>query len=371
MKKLNQMSNKFGINFPLDAIQFGRSIDYLDITAYLDEENRIQYKPFSKPTDAKRYLNPQSFHPRHVFKSVPMSQMNRTFDQNSQQDQLEIDLIEVKNSLIKSGYKEDVLNELEAAVRNKRNNRQLENNVNIHQPNTQENNGPQLNTPPVDNNDINDNVNNDNNTPSNIITFPLYYFDGLDEFKKLLYDLKDDFKAAIGETRIIFAIRKGKSIGNTVVKNRGLCIQPKEDALNQRCNAPGCLQCPLVATNTNILVNGKSLRVPKNLNCKTKNAIYLWECCICDKENDYFGRTIQKTHKRTNGHRKCFFNGEFEKSALSMHAKDKHPDNMSLENFRISVVKETSPRNIKREEFRMVDKYRTKILGLNRYKTLK
>jgi hypothetical protein len=44
---------------------------------------------------------------------------------------------------------------------------------------------------------------------------------------------------------------------------------------------------------------------------------------------------------------------------------------MGLENFRISVVKETSPKNIKREEFRMVDKYRTKILGLNRYKTLK
>ena len=172
------MSNKFGINFPLDAIQFGRSIDYLDITAYLDEENRIQYKPFSKPTDAKRYLNPQSFHPRHVFKSVPMSQMNRTFDQNSQQDQLEIDLIEVKNSLIKSGYKEDVLNEFEATVRNKRNNRQLENNDNIQQPNTQENNNPQLNAPPVD-----------NNTPSNIITFPLYYFGSLNEFKKLFYTI--------------------------------------------------------------------------------------------------------------------------------------------------------------------------------------
>lgn len=74
---------------------------------------------------------------------------------------------------------------------------------------------------------------------------------------------------------------------------------------------------------------------------------------------------------RTNGHRKCFFNEEFEKSALSMHANDKHPDNMSLENFRIAIVKETSPRNIKREEFRVVDKYRTKLLGLNRYKTLK
>jgi hypothetical protein len=118
-------------------------------------------------------------------------------------------------------------------------------------------------------------------------------------------------------------------------------------------------------------VNGKSLRVPKNLNCKTKNAIYLLECCICDKENDYFGRTTQKTRKRTNGHGECFFNGEFEKSALSMHAKEKHPNKMGLENFRITVVKETSPRSIKRWEFRMVDKYRIKFLGLNRYKTLK
>ena len=53
-----------------------------------------------------------------------------------------------------------------------------------------------------------------------------------------------------------------------------------------------------------------------------------------------------------------------------MHTKDKHPDNMILDNFKIAIVKETSPRNLKREEFRMVEKYRTKLLGLNRYKTL-
>ena len=53
-----------------------------------------------------------------------------------------------------------------------------------------------------------------------------------------------------------------------------------------------------------------------------------------------------------------------------MHANDKHPNNMNLENFKVTLVKETSPRNIKREEFRVVDKYRTKLLGLNRYKTL-
>ena len=57
-----------------------------------------------------------------------------------------------------------------------------------------------------------------------------------------------------------------------------------------------------------------------------------------------------------------------------MHAKDKHPNNMKLENFEIAIVKQTSPRSIKREEFRVIDKYRTKVLGLNKtlglYKTL-
>ena len=168
----------------------------------------------------------------------------------------------------------------------------------------------------------------------------MYYFDGIDEFKKLVYELNDDLNAVMGRIRIIFAIRKGKSIGNTVVKNRGLCIQPNDEALNQKCNASGCLQCPLVSNITNIKLNGKTLRIPNNLNCKTKNAIYLWECMLCDRENFYFGRTVQKCHLRTNGHRKRFFDGDFQKSALSMHTKDRHPENMSLENFRISVVKE-------------------------------
>ena len=73
-----------------------------------------------------------------------------------------------------------------------------------------------------------------NNTQSNIITFPLYYFDGINEFKKLVHDLKEDLDAIMGETRIIFATRKGKSIGNTVVKNRGLCIEPNAESPNQK-----------------------------------------------------------------------------------------------------------------------------------------
>ena len=81
-----------------------------------------------------------------------------------------------------------------------------------------------------------------------------------------------------------------------------------------------------------------------------------------------FRRTTQKCHERTNGHRGRFNHTKWEKSALSMHTKDLHEQNSSLNNFQISVIKKVSPQQIRREEFRYIEKYTTKQLGLNRYK---
>jgi hypothetical protein len=58
-----------------------------------------------------------------------------------------------------------------------------------------------------------------------------------------------------------------------------------------------------------------------------------------------------------------------EKSALSMHAKDAHENDFSLKTFNVSVVKKVSPQQLRREEYKFIDKYRTASLGLNRYKS--
>ena len=76
-------TNKYGINFPINEIEFGKSVNFLDVTLYIDENKRIQYKSYTKPTDAKHYIRPQSFHPKNVFKSVPFSQMISTLERNS------------------------------------------------------------------------------------------------------------------------------------------------------------------------------------------------------------------------------------------------------------------------------------------------
>ena len=94
--------------------------------------------------------------------------------------------------------------------------------------------------------------------------------------------------------------------------------------------------------------------------CKSKHVIYLWLCKLCPGTEAYFGRTTY--------HRQCFTEDKWEKSALSMHAKDMHENQFSLNNFSVAVVKKVSPQNLRREEFRFIDKYRTIPLGLNRYK---
>ena len=107
-----------------------------------------------------------------------------------------------------------------------------------------------------------------------------------------------------------------------------------------------------------------SVPIPESLKCKSKSVIYLWLCKLCPGTEAYFGRTTQECHDRSSGHRQCFSSEDkWEKSALSMHAKDMHENQFSLNNFSVAVVKKVSPQNLRREEFRFIDKYRTISLG--------
>ena len=329
--ELNKETIKFGIHFPVSEVQFGKSVNFLDVNLYLDEENKIQYHSYSKPTDAKRFLDPKSFHPPHVFKSVPFSQMLRTINRNSKEDSRNNELDVLINDLVDSGYNGDKLALIKSLA-------------------------------------LNHVKQNDEEDPnSNTIVFPIYYFEGVNDFKNVINSLSSDLHTLIGDTKILIATKRCRTIGNAVVRNKDLCSTPNALELDQKCNVGGCLQCPLVNPDNSITINDKFLPVPKNLNCKSQNIIYLWQCKLCCKENSYFGRTIQKSHKRTNAHRNCFSDEKWQKSALSMHAKDVHNENFNLSNFELTVVKQISPQVIRREEFRYIDKYRTNSLGLNRY----
>ena len=220
--KLNAATKKFGIYFPPNEIQFGNIISFLDVMFYIGENNIIHYRSYTKPTDAKRYLRPQSFHPQNVFKAVPFSQMISTMERNSEQIWREKEMKKLIEDFKKSGYDEKEL----LITKDK---------VMEHM------------------------ANNNEQNETDTITFPVYFFEELKDFRKILRDSATDIQTLIGDTRIVLAIKKNPSIGNTVVKNKELCsVQLRLE--NQKCNAQNCQQCPLINTSNQITVNNMTVR---------------------------------------------------------------------------------------------------------------
>ena len=89
---------------------------------------------------------------------------------------------------------------------------------------------------------------NNSNKKNNTLVFPIYFFEGLQEFKSMVRGMQEDFEQLIGNTKVMFATKKGSSIGNTLVRNKALCEPTSVDNNNQKCNVRGCKQCPLVNT---------------------------------------------------------------------------------------------------------------------------
>ena len=342
---LNRMAAPFGIRF--GSWDIGRSVDFLDVTLYLDEEDKIQYKLYTKPTDARNYLRTDSFHPPHVFKSVAFSQMLRVVNRNSRDDTCKADLEVLKTDLVRSRQNPVVLNKLEAKVSS-----------------------------------ICHSAPNENNAQEQVHTgslvFPVDYFVEMPQLKKLLVELQEDVSRLIGPVKITVAARKRQSIANRVLRNGAICEIPRTnvDDWSQKCGAARCVACRLMVDGGEVFrINGQSLSVPNAYNCKTRHCIYCAQCTICkqivltlqeDQEDTYFGQTLQKLHQRISGHRNKFNGLDYEKSALSLHAYESHPDHFNIDIFKFAVIKSCHPLRLNREEFKFIDKFSTNRSGINR-----
>ena len=348
VKRLNELAKPFGIQF--GDHQIGRSVDYLDVTVYLDEGNQLQYKLFKKETDARMYLKTSSFHPPHVFKSVVYSQMIRVIRRNSLDATCVKDLEQLRSDLAKSGHKEEVMDELEPLAAQRAVEMDLYNNT------------------------------SQKKSLGEKVVFSVKYFEELSSLRALVNSLKPDIQQLCGEDiQVTFAIRKQPSIANVMVRNRTLS---ESDATKptttktQKCGNAKCKTCPfLFSASDHISVNGMPVYLDFSLKCNSKNVIYIAQCTICSqggqkfKDDTYFGQTMTAMNTRMNGHRSHFVIDKrllFEKSALSMHCFLAHKSDFSMELFKLGIVKQTRAVELNREEERFIQKYRTNICGLNR-----
>ena len=184
---LNELSARFGIRFGEWSI--GESVNFLDVTLFIDQDGFIQYRLYRKPTDSRMYLKTHSFHPRHVFDSVAYSQLHRVKRRNSDPVIEAEDLQQLKSDLVKCGHKDKKIEELLNKL-----------------------NGPKQQQPKKN---------------EDVITLVVPYFQEIAELKNVVQDLQEDICILAGqETKVLVAARKGQSIGNKVVKNNKLCETP-------------------------------------------------------------------------------------------------------------------------------------------------
>ena len=280
----------------------------------------------------------ESFHPSHVFDSVALSQMLRIMNRNSTERGRARDLEKLEEDLERSGHSKTALVKTrERAV---------------------ERHGATKTEKPAENS----------------IVCVVNYFYEIDQLKSILRDADSDIKHLVGEeVKIMVAARRCPTIRDNVVKNRQFS---KEDIISKpvfkACTSKRCLTCPMYKSSGSISVNSISFKILNKFNCKTDNCIYLVVCKICRangcSDNAYVGQTTQPLHCRMNGHRACFtlVGSKWEKSALSLHAFEKHPEEFSLSNFEVTVLCQVGTLALDRQESFFIEKFRTNTRGLNR-----
>eukprot|EP00116_Pleurobrachia_bachei_P000624 sb/3460886/ len=344
ISSLNRTTSSYGIIF--GDHQFGETVNFLD-TSVTIENSRIHYRLYRKPTDARDYLKTDSYHPKHVFKSVIFSQMIRVINRNSRESTRLEDLNELKIDLLRSGQLERDLDHFQSKAVDRAQMLSL---------------GEPGSSKP--------------DTPKSLV-FATTFFEGIDELRSYLKGLEEDIAAITGGCTVLLSMRKSPAIGNLVVRNRRLSesstgpIESEED-FNQKCGGPGCRTCPMMSTSPTLSINGQRLKLNGSLNCKSKNIIYIAQCTICSrgsgnrKEDSYIGQTMQEAHKRMNGHRSKFTEAGHQGSALAQHGGEAHRDQFSLDYFKLGLIKTVSPLALDRHENKLIDRLRTKLFGLNR-----
>ena len=121
---------------------------------------------------------------------------------------------------------------------------------------------------------------NTTNIQPDTLVFAFNFLKEHNQIRKLFKEIQPDINSIIGDTRIIFALSKGPSIGNLLIHNRHVCTSADEvnAPKDQRCLMARCMTCGLMNRNETATTNCTSVKLVQNVNCKTENVIYFAQC---------------------------------------------------------------------------------------------
>ena len=350
----------YGLDFTVEIHPVTEYHQFLDIQ-FKFENGSLQTDIYRKVTDANRYLEFSSFHPRHMFRSVVFSQGIRYRRIINDQQRLEFRLEELKSYFVKSSYPpvmvEEILNHILELPRN------LEYNKSTDEKDTM--------------------------TPWIVSFGP-----GYTEAQHKASDINDLIvrsdtwrnKPPHQIPKLKVVARRSPNLKDVLFKRRALALGPGRNATvpctdaNEKKKGTKCQCCRLVSCRSLVESNGVKVDCTGG-NCKTRGLTYAATCQICMKV--YVGKTVNSLRERVNGHRSVFYdvikhtksfytsnkNDIDENQVLGLHLFVDH-DKIERGDFNLSykfdILRVCSPNRLRLNEQFYIDSLKTVIpYGLN------
>ena len=351
---LNREASEYGIEFTGEV---GTELSFLDVMVKIiptdDKTLGIATSLYKKPTDNRSFLQRNSYHPPHVFKSVPYSQFLRARTICSETSSFNEAANEIKADLKRSGYSDleldAALNKAKGVDRETRLNRMKS-----------------------------ENKGNTENKASLILS--TQFCREVENLRKFINTKLQTIEHIIGnEVSLTIAHRRDSNIADQLFKRRKLATTPSAvtsgtvnkdyNNTSQACHRPRCLTCKLMGGTSNggLIVNGQLCKLDMNLDCSDCNVIYVLQCKLCNC-GFYVGQTWLALSNRMNNHRAAFKPGNYQKSALALHIAEEHNVNLSdkLVNFNLGIIKKVNRDDLNMHEDIFIEKFKARIVGLNR-----
>lgn len=263
---LNDIHND--INF---TIEFNKQeLNFLDVRIY-KEDNRIETDIHYKLTDSHNYLPYNSAHPKHVINNIPFCLANRIINIVSKPQLQRKRLNELENILMQLHYPIKLIHNCFQRALNK---------TNVSQ-------------------------NRSINTTSKNQRIPFistFNKNNPNTYQKLIIPATHTLKLmdSFNDCKFFRSFKQPKSLLNILRRNN------RKSLLGvHRCGETRCQACSIIITGTeiNFYVNGqnKTFNITSNMNCQSKNIIYMIRCTGCHEI--YLGQTGDMFRNRMTVHR--------------------------------------------------------------------
>ena len=358
----------YGLDFTYEVHPITEPCQFLDIQ-FSFNNGTLATDVYRKPTDANRYLEFSSYHPRHTFRSIIYSQGLRYRRIINSDVTLSMRLEELKGFFLRSSYPPNIVNEVLNDIKNKP--RTLDYTSRSHP--------DSLMTPWI-------------------VTFGSGTVEARAEAETINRSLRlsetwrhrDDNNTPL----LKVVTRRAPSIKDLLFRRKAIALS-EDSSSNQLpetvpCTDPKmrkkgakCQCCSMVSRGSYVTNAGMKINICGG-NCKSKNIIYAVTCKHCSDNNVYIGKTVLELRNRINGHRAKFYDilrnsgtNDFvlnpseipDEQILGAHLYLKH-NLVNKENFNesyvVDVVSHCSPKDLRvREQFYIHALKTLTPLGLN------